>query len=65
MTCQIGQRSALATAFFKEQGYEAHNLEGGLEGWAAAGFELESSQGPGGAVVDGQARDLTGRVLRG
>jgi rhodanese-related sulfurtransferase len=45
VTCQIGQRSALATAFLREKGYDAHNLEGGLELWSKTGLSLVSGQG--------------------
>jgi rhodanese-related sulfurtransferase len=58
VTCQIGQRSGLAAAFLREQGFEAENLEGGLEAWAAAGFPLVSSDGRSGRVIDGWAEFL-------
>lgn len=41
VVCHVGQRSALVTSFLRQQGLDAHNLEGGLEAWAAHGFELE------------------------
>ena len=40
VVCHLGQRSALVADFLRKQGVEAHNLEGGLEAWAAAGYEL-------------------------
>lgn len=38
--CQVGQRSELAASFLAAHGFEAENLEGGLESWAAAGLPL-------------------------
>ena len=56
--CQIGQRSGIATEFARERGYDAHNLEGGVERWVAEGFPLfDPSDGPG-EVVDGWAETL-------
>lgn len=58
LVCQVGQRSALATEFLRKRGYDAHNLEGGVEAWVAAGFSLVGEhQGPG-AVVDGWAQTI-------
>jgi rhodanese-related sulfurtransferase len=59
--CQIGQRSALVARFLQEKGFEAHNLEGGLEAWAGEGLELSSATP--GTVVEGYARDLSGKRL--
>lgn len=64
VVCQVGQRSALVTEFLRAHGRVAHNLEGGLAAWAAHGFDLTSPRGPG-DVVDGFARDLSGRRLDG
>lgn len=38
--CQVGQRSEMAARFLREQGYDAHNLEGGLNKWKAQGLSL-------------------------
>jgi rhodanese-related sulfurtransferase len=62
VVCQIGQRSGLVTDFLRERGLDAHNLEGGLEAWARAGLALTSGSGAG-LVVDGFARDLSGRKI--
>jgi rhodanese-related sulfurtransferase len=43
--CRSGSRSALAAAAFKQAGWDAYNLDGGLEAWAAAGLELEPRGG--------------------
>ena len=63
VTCQIGQRSALVADFLRQSGFDAHNLEGGLETWTAAGLPLEASGADGGRVIDGWARDLDGNRL--
>lgn len=54
--CQIGQRSALAAEFLNHNGFEAHNLEGGVEAWTAEGLPLVSTTGDAGHVVDGWAQ---------
>ena len=46
--CRSGARSGMATAAFREAGFEAYNLEGGLEAWVAAGLEVDP---PGGGVA--------------
>ena len=38
--CRTGSRSAFATQAFREAGFEAYNLAGGLEAWAEAGRPL-------------------------
>jgi rhodanese-related sulfurtransferase len=43
--CRGGNRSAMATQAFREAGYDAHNIEGGLAAWAEAGLPLEPEQG--------------------
>ena len=58
VTCQVGQRSALATAFLRERGYDAHNLEGGVEMWLVAGLPLVTDTDEPGEVVDGWAQTL-------
>ena len=54
--CQIGQRSGLAADFLRERGWDAHNLEGGMEAWAAAGLPFVSNEQPSARVVDGWAQ---------
>lgn len=58
VVCQIGQRSDLAAQFLKSRGFEAFNLDGGLERWTAEGYPLVMSNGLTGSVVDGYAQDL-------
>lgn len=49
--CRSGQRSARVTAWLDAQGFEAHNLEGGLKAWSAAGLPLVSESGEAGTVA--------------
>jgi rhodanese-related sulfurtransferase len=37
VVCKVGGRSAQATAFLREKGFEAINLAGGMIDWADAG----------------------------
>ena len=43
--CRSGSRSAMATQAFREAGYDAYNLTGGLLDWQAAGLPLEPAGG--------------------
>ncbi len=43
--CRGGNRSALATQAFREAGFDAHNIEGGLTAWAEAGLPFEPEDG--------------------
>ncbi|MGH2713292.1 MAG: rhodanese-like domain-containing protein [Thermoleophilaceae bacterium] len=43
--CRSGSRSALAADAFAASGYEARNLDGGLEAWVGAGLPIEPSGG--------------------
>jgi rhodanese-related sulfurtransferase len=43
--CRSGSRSALAAEAFEASGYDARNLDGGLEAWVAAGLPIEPSGG--------------------
>lgn len=65
VVCQVGQRSALVSEFLSAQGYNAHNLEGGLEAWSSQGYPLVAVESPLGNVVDGWARDIHGNRLDG
>jgi rhodanese-related sulfurtransferase len=40
VVCHIGQRSEMAARFLKQNGYDAQNLEGGLEAWTAEGLPI-------------------------
>jgi rhodanese-related sulfurtransferase len=39
--CRVGSRSAMAAFAFRRAGFDAHNLDGGIVGWAARGLPLE------------------------
>ena len=43
--CRSGARSAMATAAFRQAGYDAHNMAGGLLDWEAAGLPLQPGTG--------------------
>ena len=45
VVCKVGGRSAQATAFLREKGFEAINLAGGMIDWAAAGRPMVSETG--------------------
>ena len=46
--CRSGSRSAMATDAFRNAGFDAHNMLGGLLEWDAAGLPLDP---PGGYVA--------------
>ena len=39
--CRVGARSAMAADAFRQAGYEAYSLDGGLQAWAGEGRPLE------------------------
>lgn len=43
--CRSGARSALATRAFREAGFDAYNMAGGLLDWEIAGLALEPPDG--------------------
>jgi rhodanese-related sulfurtransferase len=43
--CRTGSRSALAADAFAASGYDARNLDGGLEAWVGAGLPIEPADG--------------------
>ena len=43
--CRSGSRSAMATQAFRQAGYDAHNMTGGLLEWAAEGLPLTPEDG--------------------
>jgi rhodanese-related sulfurtransferase len=49
--CRSGNRSELATMMFQARGFEAYNVEGGMEAWEAAGFPFGSEDGSPGRVA--------------
>jgi rhodanese-related sulfurtransferase len=49
--CRTGSRSERVTAFLVAQGFDAHNVFGGLNAWAASGHEVVTDDGQPGAVI--------------
>ena len=49
--CRTGNRSELATMMLQARGFEAHNLEGGIEAWVADGLPIEGPDGAPGRVA--------------
>lgn len=43
--CRGGSRSAMAAEAFKQAGYDAHNMTGGMNAWAEAGLPIEPEGG--------------------
>jgi rhodanese-related sulfurtransferase len=43
--CRSGDRSTSAAEAFAASGWDAHNIAGGLEAWAAEGLPLEPEDG--------------------
>lgn len=43
--CRSGARSAMATQAFREAGFDAYNMTGGLLEWNASGLPLEPAEG--------------------
>jgi rhodanese-related sulfurtransferase len=43
--CRTGSRSAMAAEAFAASGYDARNLDGGLEAWVGAGLPIEPDGG--------------------
>ena len=50
VVCKVGGRSAQATAFLREKGFEAINLAGGMLDWADAGRPMVA-EGAGAPLV--------------
>jgi rhodanese-related sulfurtransferase len=51
VVCRMGGRSAAVTAWLSAQGFDAHNLHGGMLAWAQAGRPMVSEGGTAPAVV--------------
>ena len=51
LVCKSGNRSEVATLMLRARGYDAHNLEGGLEAWERDGLPLSTPEGGPGHVV--------------
>jgi rhodanese-related sulfurtransferase len=51
VVCRSGNRSELATMMFQARGYDAHNLEGGMEAWEAEDLPFSAPDGSPGRVA--------------
>jgi rhodanese-related sulfurtransferase len=49
--CRSGNRSELAAMMLQARGFDAHNVEGGMEAWEAAGFPVTTPDGTPGRVA--------------
>jgi rhodanese-related sulfurtransferase len=49
--CRTGNRSELATMMLQARGFEAYNLEGGMEAWAREGLPYSAPDGSPGRVA--------------
>jgi len=49
--CRSGNRSELATMMLQARGFDAHNVEGGMEAWEAAGLPFAAADGSAGRVA--------------
>jgi len=49
--CRTGNRSELATMMLQARGFEAYNVEGGMEAWDAAGLPFAAEDGSPGRVA--------------
>ena len=61
--CRSGSRSALATQVFREAGYEAFNLSGGLQAWVESDREIVPADGDHRRPPPG--RELSGAGVEG
>ena len=51
VVCRVGSRSAYATAFLRQHGVAAVNLDGGLAAWERAGRPLVTDGGGAATVI--------------
>ena len=49
--CRTGNRSELATMMFQARGFEAYNIQGGMEQWAEEGLPFVAADGSPGRVA--------------
>ena len=49
--CRTGNRSELATMMFQARGFEAYNVEGGMEEWARKSLPFSAPDGSPGRVA--------------
>jgi rhodanese-related sulfurtransferase len=51
VVCKVGSRSAHVTAWLRQNGYDATNLEGGMFAWDVAGRPMQATHGGHAQVV--------------
>jgi rhodanese-related sulfurtransferase len=51
LVCKSGNRSELASLMLRARGYDAQNLEGGMEAWQEAGLPFIAADGTPGRVA--------------
>jgi rhodanese-related sulfurtransferase len=51
VVCRSGNRSELATMMLQARGFDAHNVEGGMEAWARDGLPFTAPDGSDGHVA--------------
>lgn len=51
LVCRSGRRSAFATRLLHEAGFDARNLEGGMQAWVSAGLPARATSGGPGRVA--------------
>jgi rhodanese-related sulfurtransferase len=49
--CRTGNRSELGALVLQARGFDAHNVEGGMEAWSTAGLPFAASDGGRGRVA--------------
>ena len=49
--CRVGNRSELARLMLEARGFDAHNLEGGMEAWEREGLPFTTPDGRPGTVA--------------
>ena len=49
--CRSGNRSEVASLMLRARGFEAYNMEGGVEAWVSAGFPFTAPDGSPGRVA--------------
>lgn len=49
--CRSGNRSGAVTRALVQAGYDASNIAGGMQAWAAAGFDVVTEGGRAGSVA--------------
>lgn len=43
--CRVGQRSAYVAQYLQQRGFDAHNVDGGIEQWVQAGLPVHRADG--------------------